>query len=216
MCPPTVYVHTTCHPLDAALQNDPSASFGTLTTINLWPASGRRHQLRKHMAHALNMPILGENRYRGPKQVALEAEQGVLEGSGAVHAEGQKQQVQEAAQLQGGTPEAQAHADEHAAASTLSQGQAGSLQHQGQQQDDAMEGGDIEDGGDEDDDEDAGEGQGARKNVDVLSNGMVSPLCLCAAELHFSHPVTGEPLSMVIPEPAYYDEVRRADAPGVN
>ena len=34
-----------------------------LTTVSLWPRTGRTHQLRKHMAY-LGHPILGDPRYR--------------------------------------------------------------------------------------------------------------------------------------------------------
>jgi len=42
----------------------PSTRFGWLTTVDLWPETGRTHQLRVHMAH-LGHPILGDDLYTG-------------------------------------------------------------------------------------------------------------------------------------------------------
>ncbi|KAG5189983.1 pseudouridine synthase [Tribonema minus] len=40
---------------------------GTITTVDLWPKTGRHHQLRKHLA-SLNVPILGDKRYHPADQ----------------------------------------------------------------------------------------------------------------------------------------------------
>jgi hypothetical protein len=45
------------------VSHHPSATFGTLTWVSLWPKSGRRHQLRKHMAY-MGAPILGDIKYK--------------------------------------------------------------------------------------------------------------------------------------------------------
>jgi 23S rRNA pseudouridine1911/1915/1917 synthase len=37
---------------------------GSLTTVDLWPLTGRRHQLRQHLA-SLGHPVLGDGRYAG-------------------------------------------------------------------------------------------------------------------------------------------------------
>ena len=42
----------------------PSTRFGWLTTVDLWPETGRTHQLRIHMA-SLGHPILGDDLYTG-------------------------------------------------------------------------------------------------------------------------------------------------------
>ncbi len=42
----------------------PSTRFGWLTTVDLWPETGRTHQLRIHMAQ-LGHPILGDDLYTG-------------------------------------------------------------------------------------------------------------------------------------------------------
>ncbi|GMI06744.1 hypothetical protein TrLO_g8043 [Triparma laevis f. longispina] len=39
-----------------------TSSFGPITTVDLWPVTGRMHQLRKHMLH-INHPILGDIKY---------------------------------------------------------------------------------------------------------------------------------------------------------
>lgn len=36
---------------------------GCLTTVHLWPLTGRTHQLRRHMQQ-LGTPMLGDTRYR--------------------------------------------------------------------------------------------------------------------------------------------------------
>eukprot|EP00929_Paragymnodinium_shiwhaense_P024335 TRINITY_DN15004_c0_g2_i6.p2 TRINITY_DN15004_c0_g2~~TRINITY_DN15004_c0_g2_i6.p2 ORF type:complete len:272 (+),score=28.31 TRINITY_DN15004_c0_g2_i6:616-1431(+) len=38
---------------------------GWVSTVDLWPLTGRRHQLRKHMAYSLEHPIVGDRRYGG-------------------------------------------------------------------------------------------------------------------------------------------------------
>lgn len=47
-----------------AVQHSHSAKWGQLSTVWLWPLTGRTHQLRRHMA-AVGTPILGDPRYRG-------------------------------------------------------------------------------------------------------------------------------------------------------
>lgn len=43
----------------------PSRQYGTITTVDLWPITGRMHQLRRHLAE-LGCPILGDRRYSRP------------------------------------------------------------------------------------------------------------------------------------------------------
>jgi 23S rRNA-/tRNA-specific pseudouridylate synthase len=43
----------------------PSLKFGWLTTLDLFPSTGRKHQLRRHCAQVLGCPILGDTRYGG-------------------------------------------------------------------------------------------------------------------------------------------------------
>jgi 23S rRNA-/tRNA-specific pseudouridylate synthase len=40
----------------------PSRAYGAVTTVALWPVTGRKHQLRRHM-QALGCPIIGDRRY---------------------------------------------------------------------------------------------------------------------------------------------------------
>lgn len=70
--------------IDEPISNKPSISYyqpvrnvhsvhtGWLTVVDLWPESGRRHQLRKHMKH-LGHPILGDRRYSGKKEPPLKS-----------------------------------------------------------------------------------------------------------------------------------------------
>ncbi|WIA36607.1 hypothetical protein OEZ86_007895 [Tetradesmus obliquus] len=43
-------------------QQQPSATYGWLTWVSLWPKTGRTHQLRKHCAY-IGYPILGDSHY---------------------------------------------------------------------------------------------------------------------------------------------------------
>lgn len=44
------------------LQHSPSGQYGWLTTVNLWPVTGRMHQLRRH-TQLVGHHIIGERRY---------------------------------------------------------------------------------------------------------------------------------------------------------
>jgi len=44
------------------LDSVPSARFGSVTRVDLWPVTGRKHQLRKHLS-ALRHPIIGDDSY---------------------------------------------------------------------------------------------------------------------------------------------------------
>ena len=48
----------------AVVQHTPSWSLGWWTTLDLWPETGRTHQLRRHMA-AMGTPIVGDDLYTG-------------------------------------------------------------------------------------------------------------------------------------------------------
>jgi len=54
----------------------PSSRFGFITTVDLWPETGRKHQLRKHLSF-LQHPIVGETKYgeRGHRQAAQKGEE---------------------------------------------------------------------------------------------------------------------------------------------
>jgi hypothetical protein len=53
---------------------------------------------------------------------------------------------------------------------------------------------------------------GGGKRFDVLANGQVQGLCLCAAELRFTHPATGEPFRVEIPEPESFRHAKQVEA----
>lgn len=44
-----------------------SYKYSWITTIDLWPITGRKHQLRKHLCYELGHPILGDPRYAHAK-----------------------------------------------------------------------------------------------------------------------------------------------------
>lgn len=44
------------------VENTPSVTYGSLTTLDLWPITGRKHQLRRHL-QAIGHPILGDHQY---------------------------------------------------------------------------------------------------------------------------------------------------------
>ena len=48
----------------SVVQHTPSYSMGWWTTLDLWPETGRTHQLRRHMA-SLGAPIVGDDLYTG-------------------------------------------------------------------------------------------------------------------------------------------------------
>eukprot|EP00798_Chlamydomonas_sp_ICE-L_P004990 gene4990-34771_t len=54
-----------------ASSNDNPLACDWLTTVHLWPQTGRTHQLRKHMAYT-GHPILGDHKYRGPRALGPE------------------------------------------------------------------------------------------------------------------------------------------------
>ncbi|KAG1656959.1 hypothetical protein FOA52_004345 [Chlamydomonas sp. UWO 241] len=58
----------------------PSAAWGDITTVSLWPKTGRTHQLRKHMAYELGTSILGDPLYRAGERAGGRAPIG--QGSG--------------------------------------------------------------------------------------------------------------------------------------
>ena len=41
----------------------PSDRYGVLTLVDMWPETGRTHQLRRHAAETLRCPILGDKKY---------------------------------------------------------------------------------------------------------------------------------------------------------
>lgn len=53
-----------------ALSEDCSARYGWISTVDLWPLTGRRHQLRVHMAR-LGLPIVGDDLYHASAGPAL-------------------------------------------------------------------------------------------------------------------------------------------------
>ena len=42
-----------------------------LTSLDLWPTTGRKHQLRRHLAEVLHCPIVGDVRYVANAQRTL-------------------------------------------------------------------------------------------------------------------------------------------------
>jgi 23S rRNA pseudouridine1911/1915/1917 synthase len=46
---------------------------GFITTVDIWPQTGRTHQIRRHMA-GLGVPLLGDKRYTPPGMALLEGE----------------------------------------------------------------------------------------------------------------------------------------------
>lgn len=58
-------------------------------------------------------------------------------------------------------------------------------------------------------------GAGGGRRRDVLADGKVADLCLCAAEIQFVHPVTQQPMRFRITsaEPPYFGHVRQIEAP---
>jgi hypothetical protein len=222
------------------VQVTPSKAFGWLTTISLRPASGRKHQLRRHCAQVLGCPILGDTRYRstssrgvaagiagaakrlkaadgtgvgagevGDEGAWSEEEEGEEGDEGDEEAVGQEQWEQEegvdaapGAAAPGdagpshGTPAATVGPDNAAAAAAGAPAGSSEQQRQGG----ARKARPPPQGG-----------AGGGRRRDVLSSGHIVQLCLCAADLHFPHPVTGEPVHCAVPEPQFFAEARQAE-----
>jgi len=56
------------HSTLSAVEHTPSLHVGWLTTLDLWPHTGRTHQLRRHCTH-LGHPILGDRLYPGDQKI---------------------------------------------------------------------------------------------------------------------------------------------------
>ena len=54
-----------------------SLKFGWLTLVDLWPSTGRKHQIRVHLA-AIGLPIVGDKLYGPDEELFLRASDGVL------------------------------------------------------------------------------------------------------------------------------------------
>lgn len=67
----------------AAVAHTESGRWGCLTTVDLWPHTGRTHQLRRHMA-GLGHPILGDKKYARRDHLV------VREGGGQSHTQRQR------------------------------------------------------------------------------------------------------------------------------
>jgi len=50
-----------------AVESTASKRYGHVTTVDLWPHTGRMHQLRRHLS-GFRYPILGDRRYTPPDQ----------------------------------------------------------------------------------------------------------------------------------------------------
>lgn len=205
----------------------PSASFGALTTVHLWPETGRRHQLRKHMA-LHGHPILGDRRYRaagGPRVAA---------GSGAGGGGSQSQDEGHVSDAGSSEDHNSEEAERVCAASD-----AGAQQEVGSAALDAVRRRSAGEGTWEDSaarQQKAAAGSGSsdhlpassaakaeqhaaraqvaprnQRNMDVLADGREAPLCLWAVELHFEHPVSKQAMTLSIPEPAMYEAIRRTE-----
>ncbi len=175
------------HPRGAppCVQEAPCPVWGALTTLSLKPRTGRQHQLRRHCAEVLQCGILGDPYYGRTR--------GVCHGqaSAAHHSEPP------------GAPDGQ------------EQG-ASDPQEEGTQ----LAGGD---GSSPTQLTHPVPGShaiplalrpafGGARRVDVLADGRVATLCLCAAELRLTHPITGQELHVHVPEPGFFEEYRRAAA----
>jgi 23S rRNA-/tRNA-specific pseudouridylate synthase len=55
------------------IHRTPSHKYGTVTTLNLWPVTGRRHQLRKHL-QSEGHSIIGDTRYSHASSWPLDIE----------------------------------------------------------------------------------------------------------------------------------------------
>jgi len=57
----------------------PSERYGALTLVDMWPKTGRTHQLRRHASEALRRPIVGDARYtKGETKGGLDDSRGLF------------------------------------------------------------------------------------------------------------------------------------------
>ncbi|KAL6748430.1 pseudouridine synthase [Haematococcus lacustris] len=196
-------------------QVTPSSTWGWLSTLHLWPLTGRTHQLRRHLAESLGCPILGDTRYRSTtrRQVlageagsaaalaagtrrtgGVAACQAGMEGEAA----GQGQQQQQQGTSQDPPEEEPSHSPPCPSVAHPPQGQG---QGQGPGGAPALS---------LPRSQPAGPGQG--RWLDVARDGRVVQLCLCAAGLQFTHPVTQQQVVLEVPEPPYFLQLKAVEA----
>jgi hypothetical protein len=160
----------------------PSATWGEITTVSLWPKTGRTHQLRKHMAHGLGRAILGDPVYRAKVAVAVAA--APANDGRAANAD-----------------------DARAGGAGSGRTRIGQGSSRGPGEAPAVSGsGDVVQASDEHGT------TARRHKGDALSDGTRAGLCLWAVELRLPHPMTREPLLVQLPEPAVFGAIRRAEA----
>ena len=57
----------------------PSERYGALTLVDMWPKTGRTHQLRRHASEALRRPIVGDAKYtKGETKGGLDDSRGLF------------------------------------------------------------------------------------------------------------------------------------------
>lgn len=175
------------------LQVTPSHAHGHLTTLSLHPHTGRKHQLRRHCADVLGCPILG---------VCFACESQVSELVNGHRWCRLSFNLSAACLLDKCAPfSAVTHTGD--ARYQFRHGAAGPKR--GRQELQQVE--EAGQKGDENDREDEGEEE---EESQTFTDG--THLCLAAAELRFTHPITGEQLHLSMPEPEYFEAVRKAEA----
>ena len=168
-----------------------------VTTVDLWPHTGRKHQLRRHMA-LLGHPLLGDTRYSfgywlqrlASGQALPEADHVKLPAAAGVGPEA-------AAPCGGGEPEPATSLASAAATQAAAPAAAPVPDVAGEGAGSAAAGSD------------------ARLPLPAIAAALSArlglQLCLWALELRLpAHPATGEPLHFCLPEPAVYGEIRCA------
>lgn len=158
-----------------------------LWLVELWPRTGRTHQLRKHMAYT-GTPILGDPRYRGPRcvtgtETAPHGATAAATAAAVAQAEGFQAPLGAGLEV-----EEVAHGT-----NDLDKAEADEGEEEGEEG--------VEEGGDVGD---AAQGVGQRLVSsrqrhdlhDLMACGRPAPLCLWAVRLSFMHPATGQGLDV--------------------
>lgn len=183
------------------------------TTLELWPHTGRMHQLRRHMA-LVGHPLVGDCKYthgyRAQREAAglhLNEEDHVrlgVEKAGGDAGPGvasRQQQRQEEEEEDRPAPLPQASAEQGAAAVLGAGGGglhgSGHIEQQQEQQQQREE------------QQTSGGAAGSTSGVAAaLASGQPGELCLWAVELQLPHPITGAPMHFQLEEPPLFEATR--------
>ena len=177
---------------------------GHVTTLDLWPHTGRKHQLRQHMA-MLGHPILGDTSYWGTglrhAERGSDGGEGVMPSGEQGHERIEEADLIDAPQAQPGASCAHASGEGQEKVDDVSHPLIGVHV--------------LSTGISESEQTPDADGPGANGALADASDHrwrqtQAGVMCLWALQCRLTHPHTGEPLDVCIPEPAVFESVRAA------